>query len=162
MAKEHWLRPTNMTLDAGGLAWLDRYGAESGRSEQLREDLEVLRLLVRDGERSLAGRFTESEISLICDAANGHLWQPHEMAGDNAYLVAVVEDALVLDSAKWEVRADEVLATLRTLSPAEGMALIHLVRTFWATGKWSPRRVPDVFKCRVTLPRQTVTTLDKL
>ncbi len=72
---------------------------------------------------------SEAEASLICDALNGTLMDPHSYR----LLWAEVADAVRLDGldAKWGVDGDALVERLRALSPGAMMAVVDAVERFW-------------------------------
>lgn len=73
---------------------------------------------------------TEAEASLICDAANGTLWEPHTLD----LLWAEIDDAIRHDNlaAKWDVDGAELVRRLRDdLTPAERLAVVDAAERFW-------------------------------
>ena len=80
--------------------------------------------------RSLAAlTLTEAEASLICDACNGTLWEPHTIP----LLWAAVDDAIRLNGLadRWRVDGAALVVKLRALSAGETFALADAVERFW-------------------------------
>lgn len=74
-------------------------------------------------------KFSEPEASLIVDALNGTLSEPH-----TAHLLwAEIDDAIQLDQLdkKWGVDGPALVQRLRSLSPFEAMAVVDAAERFW-------------------------------
>ena len=73
--------------------------------------------------------FSEAEASLIVDACNGWLVEPHSAP----LLWAEVDDAIRSDglATKWGVDGPALVARLRALTPFEALAVCDSVERFW-------------------------------
>jgi len=122
---------TSIRLDPAGVAHLDRYGKP--RSEQGREDIQVLQALLRAGERSLVGVFTPGEACLVVDSLNGHFFvagvdiSPEALAGG-------IDDAIHLDSLaeKWGIDGPALVKKLAALNALQVYTMHHWARLVWA------------------------------
>lgn len=78
----------------------------------------------------LAGiELSEAEASLVCDALNGTLFEPHTIR----LLWAEVDDAIRHDglAEKWGVDGPALVERLRSLTPGQAYALVDAVERFW-------------------------------
>lgn len=73
--------------------------------------------------------FSEAEASLLVDACNGWLIEPHTAQ----LLWAEVADAISLDSLdrKWDVDGPALVERLRRLTPFEALAACDAIERFW-------------------------------
>lgn len=73
--------------------------------------------------------FSEAEASLLVDACNGWLIEPHTAR----LLWAEVADAISLDGLdrKWDVDGPALVARLRNLTPSEALAACDAIERFW-------------------------------
>lgn len=79
--------------------------------------------------RDPAKALDEAEASLIIDACNGWLVEPHTYT----LLWAQVADAISLDGLdrKWDVNADRLIAKLRSYTPGQTLAVIDAADRYW-------------------------------
>lgn len=134
-------RITEMTLVtfragpvAPDLAARTRAGTAVGA--RARDDLErYYRLLAR----ALAGvQLSEDEASLIVDALNGMLTEPH-----TAHLLwAEIDDAITGDglAEKWSVDGQALVARLRALTPFAALAVSDAAERYWLDTHLTPTR----------------------
>lgn len=81
-------------------------------------------------ERTLKSlTFTVGEVSLMADAANGTLWEPHTVPMLWAQIADSLEDGL---AGKWEVDGEALVARLRKLSYMESLAIVDALERWWA------------------------------
>jgi hypothetical protein len=80
---------------------------------------------------------TEPEASLLCDAINGILMEPHTMP----LLWANVDDAVRFGGLdrKWHVDGPALVERLRSLSYAQALAVVDAVERWWS----GPFQQPD-------------------
>ncbi len=73
---------------------------------------------------------SEAEASLVVDALNGTIMEPHTYR----LLWAEVDDAVRLDGLdrKWGVDGDALVTKLRALSPGATMAVVDAAERYWA------------------------------
>lgn len=74
-------------------------------------------------------RFTEQEASLLCEALNGSMVEPHSAS----LLWAEIDDAITMDdlAGKWGVDGVALVARLRALTPFEALAVEDAVERWW-------------------------------
>ena len=99
---------------------------ETGKrlSETARRDLERYYTLLR---MSLP-TFTVAEASLLCDAMNGTITEPHTASLLWANVADALDDGL---AEKWDVDGEALVRRLRALSPFEQLAVADACERFW-------------------------------
>ena len=119
-------REPQIQFRAGGIEpeLTARAGGAESPSLVARRDLERYYYLLR---RALP-TFTEPEASLIVDACNGWLIEPHTAP----LLWAEVDDAIRMDglAEKWGVDGASLVARLRALTPFESLAVADAAERF--------------------------------
>ena len=132
-------------LDDHRLEFLGRYGSDF--SSQVREDLQLLEILLRAGEGEIAGLFTAGEACLLCDVLNGIFVDPAMLTSAKVILGAEVEDGIRLNDLdrKWELDAGELLGKRQGLTTLGATTVLHQSRLFWTDrgepGDGTPREL---------------------
>lgn len=100
----------------------DRLSANQAAARDLERYYHLLRAELR------AVDLAPGEAALICDAANGTLWEPHTLR----LLWAEVADALVDGlAAKRGVDGPALVARLRALTPTQAAAVADAAERYW-------------------------------
>lgn len=97
-------------------------------SDAIRNSLGRYFYLLEISRVNISNKFTESELSLICDICNGTIWEPHTIS----LLSANVEDAGPEMFVKWSVDQKKLMTKLSKLTSIETAALVDAVERFWA------------------------------
>lgn len=112
-------------LEARTGSFLDSKGQVAKR------DLERYYYLLQAALKSALKKLglSEGEALLMCDLANGTLWEPHTAALLWAQVADGAEEGY---GDKWGVDAEALAARLRSLEPMESMALVDALERWWA------------------------------
>ena len=110
------------------MAWLEEH-ADNGQSVHMaaREAVECYAIVLEQELRRLD--LTEPEASLIVDALNGCMTEPHTVG----LVWANVADAVSLDhlDRKWDVDGPALVQKVRSMTPCQAAALADAVARFW-------------------------------
>jgi hypothetical protein len=104
-----------------------RVGPDAPTSGLIRRDLERYYAVLADSLREV--NLTQAEASLVVDAMNGTLMEPHSYR----LLWASVSEAIHdegLDE-KWDVDGPALVEKLRALSPGATLALVDACERYW-------------------------------
>ena len=104
-----------------------RVGMGSGTSLIARRDLERYYQALPDEMRDI--QLSQDEMSLLRDALNGVLHEPHTYR----LLWAGVDDAIRHEglAEKWHVDGEALVTRLRDMTPGQTMAIIDAVERYW-------------------------------
>lgn len=109
--------------------FIARLEARGEKSTAIRESLDRYFSLMARAQVGLRDRFSEAELSLMADAANGTLHESWSIP----LLAHEIEDALALDNLgkKWSVDGPALLAKLHALDLTSTFALVDALERFW-------------------------------
>ena len=85
--------------------------------------------LLEDGRRSLSGKFSPGELSLMVDVCNGTWWEP--ACTIHGGILANCEDTETVIYEKWGVDRASFLGKLRALPVVQQFALADAIERFW-------------------------------
>lgn len=122
--------PTSIRLRPGVATELKaRESPSTSRSQVVNRDLDRLYALYRRVLPEI--QFSVPEAMLIVDALNGTVFYD---AGSTTLLWASIEDSIRLDGldAKWGVDGPALVKKIRSLTPAQTLAVVDAAERFWA------------------------------
>ena len=122
------------------LKFLDRYGQQF--SSQLREDLDLLEMLIDRGRREITGRFTIEEVCIINNAVGGTLFHPRlspkvilksEVDSVRTAFLFATAQGLRSQRCHEEDGPKQLISKIECLTELGALACILSARLFWAT-----------------------------
>lgn len=125
--------------------------ARGSISDAIRQALSRYFYLLDTARHNISDKFTEPELSLLCDICNGTLWEPRAIP----LLFASVEDAEEEYFGKWNVDRKKLLTKLSKLTSIETAALVDAVERFWAASETGMRVNPGDILKTVTIQNLT-------
>jgi hypothetical protein len=128
MTANHNTRYPRVEFRTGGLsAPLAARGDDAERNEIARRDLTRYYEALDRELQSLA--LTHAEASLLADACNGTIWEPHTIPLLWAQVADAIRDGALAD--KWGVHGEDFVARLRGLTYTQALSVIDGIEKFW-------------------------------